>query len=163
MRPRQTKGRLVTIVLGLLAIVASPALLGDDQPRPTATEKQDPSQPMDAALPHASEQLLGELTKLREEVGDSVLAGTILEPTRTESEEGFARGVQKLLGVPQHTVKTQKQVSVTTPEMVKTLRRQCVTLDRIAGELEQLRQYQHADELRDAARQLRLIARRLDQ
>ncbi len=154
-----------TIGMCLFGVVCAPTLLGDDQAPPSVQDKESHPDPATRKLLPAPDlagaEVLRELVKLREEVGESVLSGTVLEASPEESRAEFARGVRKVLGLSEDTlVKQNRAAGTKTPqEIVKTLRAHCVHLDRIAREIEELRQYDNADQLRETAQQLRLIAR----
>ena len=98
---------------------------------------------------------------MRDEVGGSVLRGTVLEVEPDEAKAEFDRSLRKVLGLPPDEVADQERQSPrkTPQEIVKILRVHGVHLDRIANDIEELKQYRHADQLRETARQLRLIAR----
>ena len=164
MRRRQL-WQYLTIGICLFGVVSAPTLLGDDQAPPSVQIKEShPGRETRKLLPSrdlAGADVLRELVKLREEVGKSVLSGTLLEASPEESRAEFARGVRKVLGLAEATlVQQDRAVGTKTPqEIVKTLRAHCVHLDRIASEIEELKQYDNADQLRETAKQLRLIAR----
>jgi len=120
-----------------------------------------------------AQRVFHELVELRESVGGSVLQGTLLEPPAEVQarafRDGLERAVREAAERPGHgDIKSSPQDSApyvlhTNPvETICILREHSATLDRIANEIERRRQYQHADQLRDTARVLRHLARRLD-
>ena len=154
-----------TIGICLFGVVCAPTLLGDDQAPPSVQDRESHPEPATPKLLPAPDlagaDVLRELVKLREEVGENVLSGTVLVASPEESRAEFARGVRKVLRLSEDTlVKHDRVAGTKTPqEIVETLRAHCVHLDRIAREMEEIRQYDNADQLRETAKQLRLIAR----
>ncbi len=162
---REHLWQYLTMGICLFGVVCAPTLLGEDQAPPSVQDKESLPEPETGKLLPSPElagaEVLRELVKLREELGESVLRGTVLEAPPEESKAEFARGVRRSLGLSGDTlVKQNRAAGTKTPqEIVNILRAHCLHLDRIAGEMEELKQYDNADQLRETAMQLRLIAR----
>ena len=158
---------LAVIGVCFLAVVASPGVLGKDQlttvpSNDTVLDAAEPSHE-EPDQPLTNQELLNELTRIRDDVGRSILAGTVLETTAGESKAEFELGIKRILRMPHTTVATHQLVPDRSKgEIVKLLRDQCTQLDRIASEIEELKQYRNADQLRETAKQLRSVARQLD-
>lgn len=114
--------------------------------------------------PDHDNAVVSELLELRKSVGGSVLEGTSLEPSAQEQEDAFRIGVQRAATEPPLLPAAPPRLSKNQSEenTVTMLRKCSARLDRIANDIEPLREYHNADELRDMATALRLLARRMD-
>lgn len=131
--------------------------------------------------PVVDQQLLNDLSRIRQQVGGSVLRGSSLEDGKSNPDKAFKAGVRTLLQQQPPVVPQQEENVISEPfrappehigpspartyvesQAVKQLRQQCEKLDRIANDLEHLQFYGRADEVRASASALRLIARKLD-
>ena len=135
------------LVIGLVLVL--PSVLGGDPPG-------SPNQTADSI---AGEQAFNEIKQIREQLGGSVLRGSVLD---AEGNDSFEAGVRKSLGLPEAPGRTRVSREMEPQAIVKRLRDHCSELDRIANEIERLREYRNADQLRATAKELRLIARHFD-
>lgn len=129
----------------------------------TTISGSDP-QPADDSLAQAGSQLereaaLKDISRIREQLGGSVLKGSILEPAG-KNQLIFDTGLRSELGLPLQT--SPSVATRSKSEMIKSLRTHCAKLDEIANHIETLREYEHADALRESAADLRLMARQMD-
>lgn len=128
--------------------------------------------------PQVDQQLLDDLARIRKQMGGSVLSGSMLDDEGKDSDSAFQSGVQSLLEGAEAQDRSVRPPRFNQPldtppksddstrspqdRFISTLREQGSKLDRIANELEKLKQYEHADELRESAKALRELARSID-
>lgn len=111
-----------------------------------------------------SDTVYGELLELRKSIGGSVLRGTSLAPSPEAAEREFRDTLKRTVNKnsPALPPDLNRSDAADPPASVVTLRLQGSKLDRIADAIEQLREYAHADALRESADTLRNLARQLD-
>ena len=139
-------------------LLAVPIVLGEGQPKGNSQKAGGTVHPI-ASSDAANEEVLAELKRIRRKLGGSVLQGSLLDNSVLPIDEESDSGMRKVLGLPEAI---QPDGHMTSHQVVKSLRVHCTRIDLIANEIESLRQYDNADQLRDTARQLRLIARQFD-
>ena len=123
----------------------------------------------------SKESAFNEIKQIQQRLGGSVLQGSTLMNESSEPLANFDTHVREQLGLPPLKVtpdtNSEDQTSLKLgfldgkrPEskLVRTVREQVTKLDSIANDIESLRAYAQADELRETAKKLRLIARELD-
>ena len=131
--------------------------------------------------PPPDSHLLDDLTRIRQQMGGSVLGGSALDDD--DAGRAFQANLQTLLRQPDppnagqgaNTLlgrtpppagdtlfSTPPHAPLKAPPVVPTLRQQSEQIERIANQLENIRHYQHADALRASAKTLRELARSLD-
>ena len=128
-----------------------------------ATTKQvvAPNPPVDSAL-------LDDLSRIRRQMGGGVLRGTMLNTgNKGEADRDFQSHLESLLGQEEQAEIEPKKIydldrAPKPGRHVQTLRNESEKLERIANQLERIRQYSQADELRSSAKSLRELARMLD-
>lgn len=104
-------------------------------------------------------QALKEISHIREKLGGSVLKGSVLD---SSGDAGFDAELRNMLELPNKTAATKPPPRLTQSQIVTMLRTHSSRLDGIANQIEKLRQYNNADQLRDMADQLRRVARQMD-
>lgn len=114
----------------------------------------------------ANEQELLEIEQLKKRMGGSVLRGTVLDGNAEEADQIFNAELRSKLGLkdlkgPSGSVPATP-TRMSSPELVKTMRAHGAILDRIANDIEAMRQYEKADQLRLTAHELRRVARSYD-
>ena len=131
--------------------------------------------------PPPDSHLLDDLTRIRQQMGGSVLGGSSLDDP--DAGRAFQANLQTLLSQPDPPSTPPwsgplaaprptsngdtlfpfpSQENHKSPPVVVTLRQQSEQIERIANQLERIRQYLHADALRGSAKTLRELARSLD-
>ncbi len=115
------------------------------------------------------QSLLDDLARIRKQMGGSVLSGSMLAGGAKDSEAAFQDGVQTLIQNSDtqpdpNPLQFDQPAAPTFTQLrcVRMLREQGVKLDRVANALEKLKQYRHADDLRESAKELRELARAMD-
>ena len=172
----------VLSVGGIVAVIGVSTIAWSDE-----SETGEVAPKSTAAVGHQPEvdtQLLDDLSRIRRRMGGGVLQGTSLNDLEA-SEQDFRSGLQGLLQTevapaqpamqrsffaPAHGSRTQQstrdqvgeETSRTRRSEVATLRKESVRLGDLANQLEELRLYQLADDLRASAQTLRHLSRRLD-
>ena len=110
------------------------------------------------------EQALQEIMQIKSRLGGSVLKGSLLDGTDAEEVDPLDNSLREIMDLP--TAKTNSRPSAVRPSepmaVVSKMRSRIAQLDRVANEIEAFRHYRSADELREIAGELRLIARQLD-
>jgi hypothetical protein len=136
------------------AVLCSPTLLGDEPIIEDASQR-----PTDSA---AAKGVFHELTDLRDEIGQNVLEGSLLDGG--DSTKGFADGLRSVLGLPAeaHPPAASEPFPIVGNGVVQAIRAESVLLDRLANDLEGSQQYERADQLREIAQRLRVAVRPLD-
>lgn len=127
-----------------------------DAGAPPAETKQSESAEFVPEDPH----LMNDLATIRRKMGGGVLTGSMLGDGKTDTT--FDNQLRGLLGyrIPEPTTDAADASAGST--LVATLRCEVRKLEGIAHQLEHLRQYEHADALRESAQSLRQLARRFD-
>ena len=105
---------------------------------------------------------LNEIKRIQSQLGGSVLKGSSLLGENADPLSNFDASVRKRLGLPVKPPQENSSSKRPASKVVQTLRDQVTKLDSIANDIEHLREYEHADALRETAKQLRTIARQLD-
>ena len=142
------------ICLVLLCYVTT--ISGSD-PKPT------PPNPTNATTSLDKETTLQDISRIREQLGGSVLKGSILASPDGNRSFDFEAGLRSELGLPKLPPrKFDAKSNRPKAEIIKSLRKHCAKLDEIANHIETLREYEHADSLRLSAEDLRMIARQMD-
>ena len=136
----------LSLAISVCFFFAAPSVIGEES---SLIKKNAPTK--------VDQHLLNDLSRIRKQMGGSVLNGSALDSD--EVSNSFQSDLKKLLeqepSVPQ--LPTKHQLSV-----VEALRKHSSILDRVANEIEPTKQYDHADELRTSADELRKLARQLD-
>lgn len=135
-------------------------------------------------------QELAEIEQIKRKLGGSILRGSILDPNDESLEAASNQEIRRAVGLPRSDnrnanrpqVARSKSVAGASPLLVSPsesgadghgsqdamygvvikLRTRVLQLETIAHQLESIRHYDVADDLRDAAAELRMIARQLD-
>jgi hypothetical protein len=151
------------LACGVLAVLLTSRLRAEAPGRESADDAR--TQPERQHAPPADRaRMLNELIELRDEIGGGVLRGSLLEPSPAESRMEFAHGLEQAMQLPPTQATTPGLVVAAPAEAVKpvgVIRKNCRQLDRLAAEIEDLGRYETADQLREVAHELRLIARQL--
>lgn len=140
-------------ILGLLAtaLCFSQSLNGVEPQKAT---------PVDVNQLQEQQQVLRDISNIRRKLGGSVLKGSVLDAGDLESD--FQNEVGEMIGIPDAGKRLVATKKMAFPDVVKKLRTHSSELDRIANEIEPLREYNNADHLRNTANELRQIARQFD-
>lgn len=146
---------LKEILFCCVALVGVRLVMGEDPTgsKPTAI----PPGPVQSS---EGEEVLAELKQIREKLGGSVLRGSLLDNRAPSDDVESDSELRSLLGLPES--KPTLSGPRTAREIIVLLRKHSARIDRIANGIESLREYKNADELRDTARELRMIARQID-
>ena len=141
--------RVYFFLIAVGVVVSSSGLVGNE---PSELVEQ-PALP---AGENQADSVLREITQIRNQLGGSVLKGTILHDA---TDAGFDTSVRQLS---EAKTNDRQRDRPTSSEIVHVVRRQCAELDNVANRIEMLREYHNADQLRNVANELRQLARALD-
>ena len=163
------------VSMGCLVVLLAGSTHGDgpapkDKPAQVEGEflplQVSPYQPENSQPAGPDKRLLEDLSRIRRQMGGGVLSGSTLKPKPGESEATFETHLHTLLKntEPPADPATQPKFDQepSTSSTVKALRRESQILEGIANQLELIRQYRQADAVRESAKSLRELARRLD-
>ncbi len=139
--------RFVILTVSVCLCFAGPSVIGED------------TSPATKATPNVDQHLLDDLSRIRQQMGGSVLKGSSLN---SDDVDGSFKSDLKRLMFPNSPREPADTKQTQTSRLVQTLREQSTNLDRIANEIEPTKQYDHADQLRTAANELRKLARQFD-
>lgn len=156
--------KFVILGISVCFFFAAASVIGEDStlPKEDASTKNASTK---NAPTKVDQHLLNDLSRIRQQMGGSVLSGSSLDADEGNS---FQSDLKQLLERESEIVLPKQPTDAVLPtdrfaRLVKKLREQSSTLDRIANEIEPTKQYDHADQLRDTADEMRKLARQFDE
>ena len=112
-------------------------------------------------------QELAEIKLIREKLRGSVLNGSLLDSPKSTDfdaklQSQILSSATNIAASALGSEPIAKSDSITDESVIAVLRKQSSRLDVVANHIESLREYESADSLRESAKELRELARRLD-